>query len=65
MSWFTHFKGFEIGASCQEMRGVYGIRIIRSKSEVYDHPYLRVDGGRDRRRRGGDDRGRRWERCSP
>ena len=37
MSWFTHLKGFEIGASCQEMRGVYGIRIIRSKSEVYDH----------------------------
>ena len=40
MSWFTHLKGFEIGASCQEIRAVYGIRIIRPKSGDYDHPYL-------------------------
>ena len=36
--------GFEIGASCQEIRGVYGIQIIRPKSGLYDHPYLLVGG---------------------
>ena len=39
MSWPTHLKEFVIGASCQELWGVYGIRIMRPKSAVYDHPY--------------------------
>ena len=41
-SWFPHLKGFEIGASCQEIRCVYGIRYTyyAPRGGVYDHSYL-------------------------